>query len=129
MPRKFKDTPADPMLPKTPIEIDGKTYFMCFDYRALREAEGAFRAEGHNANLLVSFREFSFDSVSLVFPCAVRRFHPELSWDQAQALVNLGNVFDIGNAIAAAWMAAMPKEKPKEPGDEVPDVLANPTKP
>lgn len=109
MPRKFANTAADPMLPRTPIEIGGKTYYLCFDYLALREAERAYRAEGHAASLLATFKDFSFDAVSLVFPCALRRFHPEITWEQAQAMVNLGTVFPIGEAIFAAWQAAMPK--------------------
>lgn len=109
------------MLPKTPIEIDGTTYNLCFDFRALREAENAYKAEGHHSNLLVTFRNFDFESVSLVFPCAVRRFHPELSWEQAQAMVHLGSVFDIGNAIAAAWLEAQPKKPAPVKGDPAPE--------
>jgi hypothetical protein len=109
MPRKFANTAADPLLPRTPIEIDGKTYYLCFDYRALREAEYEYRLRGHHANLLANFRDFSFESVSSVFPCALHRFHPEITWEKAQAMVDLGTVFSIGEAILAAWQAAMPK--------------------
>lgn len=109
MPRKFANTAADPLLPRTPIEIGGKTYYLCFDYRALREAELEYRLKGHSANLLATFKDFSFDSVCSVFPCALHRFHPEITWEQAQAMVDLGTVFPIGEAIYMAWQAAMPR--------------------
>jgi hypothetical protein len=126
MPRKFAQTTADPMLPRTPIEIDGKTYNMCFDFGAILEAESAYAREGHQANLLVNFRNFSFYGVRMVFPCAVRTFHPELTWDQARALVNMGNVFDIGNAIFEAWNAAQVKKEPAKEETEEESPAPNP---
>lgn len=126
MPRKFANTAADPMLPKTPVVIGGKTYSLCFDYQALREAERAFQVEGHRATLVVTMNDpFSFDSVSLVLPCALHRFHPEITWEQAQAMVNLGNVSEIATAIYQAKMDAMPK--PDKTAEE--EVPLNPPQP
>lgn len=110
----------DPMLPKTPVEINGKVYNLCFDYKAIRDAENAYHAEGHTANLLMSFSDFSFNGVSMVLPCILRTFHPEIGWDEAQAMINLGNVILIGNAIKSAWIEAMPKKAEKETKDPNP---------
>lgn len=126
MPRKFANTAADPLLPKTPLVVDGKTYYLCFDYRALREAETAFMAEGHRSALVAAFSDpFSFESVSRVLPCALRRFHPGITWEEAESLVNLGNVSQIAGIIFEAREAALPKPE-KTAGEESP---VNPTEP
>src|ERR1700761_548199 len=125
MARKFSGTAADPTLPKTPVTLDGVEYNLCFDYRALAEAESAFKKEGYSPNLLVSLYDFSLEGVLLAFPCAVRKFHPELGWAGAQALVTIGTANIIANAIADAWLASQPKPKdePALPGNP-PEPLA-----
>lgn len=126
MPRKFANTASDPLLPKTPLVVDGKTYFLCFDYRALREAETKFMAEGHRSALVAAFSDpFSFESVSRVLPCALRRFHPAITWEEAESLVTLGNVSEIAGIIFEAREAANPK--PDKAATE--ESAANPTEP
>jgi hypothetical protein len=129
MPRHFSDTPADTMLKKTPIEIDGVTYYMCFDFLALREAERQFMIEGHRASLVVTLQDpFSIDAVCCVFPCAIHRFHPEITWEQAVGMVNLWNIDQIGAAIYQAKQDAMPKKATVDSEEEeAPDV--NPQNP
>jgi hypothetical protein len=115
MPRKFANTAADPTLAKTPIVLDGETYNLCFDYRALAEAEAAFQREGYTANLLVSLYTFTLENLQLVLPSALRKLHPQIGWVQAQQMVTLATAPVIANAIAEAWLAAQPKPKEEEP--------------
>jgi hypothetical protein len=123
MARKFSGTAADPTLVKTPVTLDGVEYNLCFDYKALAQAEAAFKKEGYYPNLLVNMYDFSLESVLLVFPCAVRKFHPELGWEGAQALVTLATANIIADAIANAWIDSQPKAK------EEPPPPANPQEP
>ena len=50
-------------LSKTPIEIAGKTYDLCFDMDALSDAEEHFNRQGANVNLLRALSSLSLKSV------------------------------------------------------------------
>jgi hypothetical protein len=113
MARKIANTESDPTLAKTGIEIEGKTYNLCFDLGALAEAEAQFIREGHDVNLLRALPELNLSNVRIVFPCAIHKFHPDLSFKKAQALITLQNVYTVAAAVAGAWQSAVP-EAPKE---------------
>lgn len=110
--RKIAGTSADPTLPKTPIEIDGKTYDLCFDLGALAEAEQAINREGHQVNLLAALPVLNLTNVRLIFAAALRKFHPEVGYDEAVSMVTLANVYAIASVIAEAWKAALPEPEP-----------------
>ena len=113
--RKIAGTAADPTLPKTPIEIDGETYHVCFEYAALAEAEHAFELEGHEVNLLWALPNPTMYNTGVLFAAAVRTFHPELGFDGARALVNMGNVYAIVVALRDAWNKALPRPTENPP--------------
>lgn len=110
--RKTANTSADPTLPKTPVRINGKTYDLCFDLGALAEAETELNRQGHDVNLLRALPVLNLASVREIFPAAVRKFHPDLSFADAQKLVTLQSIYPIANAIWDAWMAAAPDLEP-----------------
>jgi hypothetical protein len=91
---------------KTPIEINGKTYDLCFDFAELAKSERLYRSQGHQFNLMFAMPEFTFGSLQVVFPCLVRTHHPELTWEQAQELVTLQSASAIALAVAAALEGA-----------------------
>jgi hypothetical protein len=97
-----------PDVSKIPVEINGKTYNLCFEFAELAKAERLFKAQGNRVNLLQSLPEFSFESLREVFPCAAHRFHSELSFQEAQDLVTLQSVYSIALAVAAALGANDP---------------------
>jgi hypothetical protein len=117
--RKIAGTVADPTLPKTPIEIDGKNYLLCFEYAALAEAEHAFQLEGHDVNLLQALPNPGMHNTGVLFAAAVRTYHPELGFEGARALVNLGNVYAIAVALQDAWKKALPETKTENPPQAV----------
>lgn len=88
---------------KVPIEIDGKTFFMSFVFADLAKAERHFKRQGHRPQLLIDLPQNTLDSVCSVFPCLVHTHHPELTWEQAQALVTLNSAYPIVIAIAQAY--------------------------
>lgn len=110
--RKVAGTAIDPTLPKTPIEINGKTYDLCFDLGALAEAEQALNREGHHVNLLAALPVLNLTNVRVIFAAAIRKFHPEISYDEAVGMITFLNLYAIANIIAEAWKAALPEPEP-----------------
>jgi hypothetical protein len=130
--RKIAGTIVDATLPKTPIEIDGKIYNLCFTLGALAEAETSINAElareGRNdfVNLLFALPPVgSLANTRIVFAAAVRTFHPELTFEQACELPGLSDLYEVANKVRAAWYEATVKDKdepaqnPNEPAAAV----------
>ena len=122
--RNIAGTIADATLPKTPVEIGGKTYQLCFDLGALAEAETAINRELARAgrtsefiNLLYALPIQNLANVRNVFAAAVRVFHPELSFEQARDMLTLGDLLTVSIAIQDAWNASRIEE---DAGAEVP---------
>lgn len=122
--RKIAGTASDPTLPKTPVEIGGKTYNLCFDLGALAEAETAINAELARAgrtdfvNLLFALPRLNLANVRTIFAAAVRKFHPKLSFDEACAMVDLNSAWDIATAVKGAWEAAQPAAEADPPAPQ-----------
>jgi len=96
--------PTTSTLPKTPVEISGKVYDMCFDMDALSDAEEFFnREEGAKVNLLKSLSSLGLWSVRQVWPCAVHTYHPELSFKEAQRILTIQATYEVAAAIVAIW--------------------------
>jgi hypothetical protein len=113
--RKVAETVADPTLATTSMELKGKQYTLCFDMGSLAEAEMHFRRAGENVNLLNAIPDPTvLSNVLIVFPCAVHRFHPELSFKDAQDLI-MGNypaVLACAIFIMQAWNQAVVEPDP-----------------
>jgi hypothetical protein len=124
--RQIAGSLADATLPRTPVMIGGKEYFLCFDLGALAESETAINVEFARAklpervNLLVSLSELNLKNVRILFAAAVRTFQPELGFEEAQELLALGDIFRVVAALEASWSAAVPEPEtnPQEPGAE-----------
>jgi hypothetical protein len=119
--RKVADTTADPTLPKTPVTVGGKTYNLCLDLGALAEAEAALIAEGHHeVNLLYALPNQNLSNTRIIFAAALRKFHPEISFDDAKKLLTFDGLYTVAVKIQEAWQAAIPEpetaEAPPQPG-------------
>lgn len=113
---------ADPTLATTDVVIDGKVYRMCFDMQALGQAEEDLIAEGHDVQLLLALPKFNIKNTLIIFAASIRRFHPEISYEDAVRLVTLPYVYTVAAAIQEAWKKAMPDAASAEDG-------ANPIQP
>jgi hypothetical protein len=123
--REISNTVADPTLPKTPVEIDGKTFNLCFDLGALAEAEMYFNQQfarqrqldkhfvADDVNLLRALPELNLSNVRIIFPCAAHKFQPTLGFAEGQSLITLKNVYAVASAIASAWQEAVPEAETK----------------
>ena len=88
---------------KIPVEIDGETYHLCFEFSELAKAEKFFRRQGHQFNLLFALPALSLENVRVVFPCAVHKRHPELTFEEAQALITISSVYNVATVIVQVW--------------------------
>lgn len=122
MKRKIAGTIADATLPKTPIELGGVTYNLCFDLGALCEAETAIndelRASGQAVNLLIALPVQNLANTRLAFAAAVRVFHPELTFEAACDVLRLADMLLVAIKVKEAWEASRPEAA------ESPDPLA-----
>jgi hypothetical protein len=116
--RKIAETPLDPTLPSVSVEIDGTTYRLVFDLGSLAEAEAAFVAQGHDVNLLRALPVLNVSSVRIIFACAVKKFHPELGFEEAKNLVNFPSLYVVAAAVTDAWSKSVPEPTPE--GEEQP---------
>jgi hypothetical protein len=73
-------------------------------------------------NLLVSLSELNLRNVRVLFAAAVRTFHPELGFEEAQELLALADIFRVVGAIELSWSASVPEPEktadPPQPGAE-----------
>lgn len=119
--RKIAGTAADASMPKTPIQIDGKSYDLCFDYGALSEAETRINMElaaagtGERVNLLIALAELNLTSVPILFAAGLRTFHPEIEFVRARRMVRPDNLFLVAGVIQNAWKASTPEAKSNPP--------------
>ena len=88
---------------KIPVEIGSKTYNLCFEFIELGKAETWFRSLGHRFNLLFALPNLTLENIGIVFACAAHKHHPELTWEEAQALVTMESAYPIATAIVMAW--------------------------
>jgi hypothetical protein len=81
------------LLPKTPVIVEDITLQLSGDFESLIEAESFFRSEGHDLDLALAIFN-ARDPVSALsglrqlIPCALRAFHPEITWDQVQKMID-----------------------------------------
>lgn len=120
--RKVANTVADPTLGTAELEVRGKKFTLCFDMGALAEAELHFRRAGVEINILNTLPVPGLSTVLIMFPCAVHKFHPELSFEAAQALIrkDIRAIYAVNTLLALAWREAMPEPDENEKNDSPP---------
>lgn len=104
----------DPTLPTQEVKIGGKTYTLCFDLRSLARAERELRAAGNDVNLFYALPGRTLDNILTLFACSIRRFHPEIGYDDACALLTPLDVYTVGDAINKLWEESVPKPDDEE---------------
>jgi hypothetical protein len=94
---------------RTPVVIDGRTYNLCGDFGPLVEAETHFaqRISGFNlAEVLLTWGENHdsiVDGARKLLPCALRPFHPDVSYDDAQGMIDRALAADDPTLLQALW--------------------------
>lgn len=111
-----------PHWPRTPVELGGRRYWLCFSLGALAEAQLEFDQRSIHVNLLERLPEFNLANLRVLFPHGLRKCHPELDSGAAVALVTWDAVFPIAAAVREAWHAAAahPADESKRKGQQSP---------
>jgi hypothetical protein len=112
---------TDPTVPFTEITIDGTTYKMSLDLESLATVEEELIAKGQDVNLFASLPKMNLSNVRLVFAASLRKFQPEIPFDEAIRILTLPHLYEAGAAIGKAWNDTL---SPPEEGEE-----SDPTKP
>lgn len=94
-----------------PLEVDGITYRLAFDYNAIAEAEqaaGINLLEGMGKVLLGAM---TAGHLRALLYAALLKAHPGITLDQAGDLLGIHNSVDVRDALLRAWNASCPPEK------------------
>jgi hypothetical protein len=114
MAKKKSEEKIDPTLPFTEVTILGKTYKLCFTFRAIAKAESKLLAQGVQADLLSAMVRPGLETLPVMFAAGLSTFHPELAFAEIEPLVDYDTFLDISEAVSQAWVAALPKRKKVE---------------
>jgi hypothetical protein len=114
MPKKHADKIAnnpsvDPTLPKVELKLGNETFFLCFTFAAIAQAEAKLRALGMQINMLHALDLSSMDATRIVplLYAALATHQPDLSFEDAAKLVTLKNLGSIFGGIARAYEASL----------------------
>lgn len=102
--------------PRTPVELGGRRYDLCFNLGAVALAQQEFDRRGHDVNLLESLPALNLANVRVLFPRTLRKYHLDLDFASAQQLVTWESVYAVAGALRAAWHAAAPDPLQGEAG-------------
>lgn len=102
---------VDPITEFVPLEIDGRTYELVYDFDAIANAE-----KQSDCNLLHGMSATLLNTMSAaqlrgLLWASLRRRQPKMTLADAAALCRLDTVAEIVPAIAATFTAAMPAKK------------------
>lgn len=114
----------DPTMPKVEIKLNGKSYFLCFTFKALSLAQKNLRDIGVDVNLLRALDLSTMDALKLVplLYASLITHQPKITPEQVTDLVTIRNLGMLFEGIAQAYGASL-----ADPSDD--DVKADPTKP
>lgn len=127
MPRResVAGTASDPLVKFWPLELDGKTYKLSYDFNAIAEAEklaGCNLLMGMGA-MLISYT--TAQQMRGLLYAAVRKAHPKMTIEECGQLIRIDTIADIKDAIVHAYNESLPEANkiisdPSEGGDEPP---------
>lgn len=107
-------TAADPIAESVPLEIDGVTWRLRYDFNAIAEAEAA---TGQNLLLGMSvaiINAMTAATIRALLFAALRPLHPQATLLDAGALIRLDTLKEIQEALKETYLLAMPEKKRPE---------------
>ena len=80
-------------LPVTPVVFEGVSYNLCSSFEELIRAQEFFNSHGYQLDLAASIfnaknPQSALAGLRVLLPCALRTFHPELSYGAVQHLID-----------------------------------------
>lgn len=122
MPKPSMMDPADdPTVRYTPLELNGVTYRLAFDFNALARAEAV---AGINLLQGLNLTIANAQQFRAVLWAALLKAQPKMTIDEAGALLQPGAFEAISQALMESFTASMPDRSPENPPkpDEEPAV-------
>jgi hypothetical protein len=92
-------------LSKTPVVLDGVSWSLCGDFAELVKAEAFFSrsADVNLAGAIVGVKDIdsALYACRQILPCALHAHHPEITWADAQAMLNRAVTQDDGSIVCS----------------------------
>jgi hypothetical protein len=107
---------VDPTLPKVSIEVDGVTYYLCFSFNAICQAEAS---TGLNLLNALDFRSVDATKLRALLFSALLRIQPDTTLESAGSLLNLKTAGMITRALTEAFTESHPE--PNKDVDQSPN--------
>jgi hypothetical protein len=107
--KTVRNTPADPTLPKVPIEVAGATFHLVWDFNSFATAEAV---TGQNVLQSLNFDGISSLQLRALLFAALLKLQPEITVIQAGNLLrDESTTLRIIDALVEAYHGSMPKPK------------------
>lgn len=104
-------TPADPLVEFAPLEIDGQTYHLAYDFNAIAEAEKIADCNLLQGIAAVLLNGMTAAQLRGLLYAALLKAQPKTTLSQAGALVRIDTMPDIREALLRAYNASLPEAK------------------
>lgn len=114
---KVVGTPADPTVPKVPVEVNGTTYSLCFDFNGLAVAE---KESGLNLLTGIDLQKVSATQLRALIFAALVKFQPEITLETVGSMLTYANVPMFSEALAKALAASFPEPEAEPKNAEEP---------
>lgn len=103
----------DATVPDISLELGGKTYHLLFKFSSLSIAEKKLHAAGIRISLLVARSVTFWDASNLpyIFFAALQAHHPEITLEQADAMLTFENCGEVLDKLFEAHQAALPARR------------------
>ncbi len=104
---------VDPTMPGVALILGNETYKLCFTFGALATAEAELRKAGRIVNMLHSFdfRNMGASDIAPLVYAGLLHYHPQMSMEKVESLVNIRNLGDILGALILAYEQAVGEPK------------------
>jgi hypothetical protein len=121
-----KNPEVDPTLPKVELKLGRKTYYLCFTYGALTQAEAELRKLGVKTNMLkaLDFETLDATTLSALLYAAILTHDPSITPESAAALIVFKNIGKIREALLYAFVASLADPVDEEASEDAPLVPA-----
>jgi hypothetical protein len=113
--KSVANTPDDPTLPKVPVEVNGRKYFLAFDFNGLAKAEAL---TGLNLLTSLDFTGLTASQFRALLFAAVSKYQPDLTLDEVGALIRPATVGKLTDALTRAFTDS--SAEPETPSPNVP---------
>jgi hypothetical protein len=112
----------DPTLPKIPLILDGKEFYLCFTFAAMAHAQAKLRAAGIAVNLLRAlYVDMDAETIVALLYAAMLTHQPDITPVEVEKLISIPELGRIYDAVGDAYSACIPKadkdakENPSQP--------------